>query len=340
MNIFIDEAGIFVIPKKKKWSISCVGALVIPEEITDSVLSGFEKLKEDWRVEGKEIKGSKLNESEVNSLILFLSQFDVIFQVTAIDMVTQSNSGITKHRMIQADKMTENLTAEHYQSLIDGLENVKERIQELTNQLYVQAVCTCDLMYTALQNATLYYAQRKPEELAQFNWSIDAKHQKITPYEKLWLDIVLPFLQSRSIRDPFIQLKEANYSYFEKYTEVMTQPPEYLKKAFGEETPFPCVHINDIYRKNLIFDQSHENLGLQIVDILTTSIRRAMNGHLKIHGWGKIGQLMVQSSVDSQEIKLLSLSKEKEQNYKGKKPPYWMVVPMMKKTSKSMLTKN
>ncbi|MBI4680083.1 MAG: hypothetical protein HY753_02425, partial [Nitrospirae bacterium] len=121
MNIFIDEAGIFVIPRQKKWSISCVGALVIPEEDTDSILSGFKRLKEQWEIKGEEIKGSKLNEPEISSLISFLNQFDVIFEVTAIDIAMQSDPGITKHRLLQADKMTNNITDECHPNIVRQL---------------------------------------------------------------------------------------------------------------------------------------------------------------------------------------------------------------------------
>ncbi|MBI4680084.1 MAG: DUF3800 domain-containing protein, partial [Nitrospirae bacterium] len=164
------------------------------------------------------------------------------------------------------------------------------------------------------------------------------KHQNITPYEKLWVDVVLPILQSKSFKEPFVRLKEADYSYFEKYCEVMPETPDHLKEAIEVETPFSCVHINEIYKKNLTFEESHNNLGLQIVDILTTSIRRAMNGNLQIHGWGEIGHLMVQSKVDSQEIKIIDLCENNHPNYEGEKPPYWMVIPIVKRTSKQMLT--
>jgi hypothetical protein len=339
MNIFIDEAGIFVKPRHKKWSVSCVGALAIPDEDLENVLSGFEKLKGQWKVEGKEIKGSKLNELEVSSLISFLKQFEVIFEVTAIDMAMQSNSGITKHRLATADNITKNTNGCH-PNVVKQLEDIKKQFQSLSNHLYVQSWCTCVFMYTVLQYSTLYYAQRKPKELAEFYWTIDAKHKEITPYETLWLDVVLPFLQSKSLRDPFIGLKEANYSYFEKYCEVMPETPEHLKKATETESPFPCVHINDIYKKNLSFEESKDNLGLQIIDILTTSIRRAMNGNLQFNGWREIGCLMVQSRVGAQEIKLIDLCGEKHPKYKREKPPYWMVIPVTKRLSRQMLVRN
>ena len=48
MNVFVDEAGIFVIPQNNKSTVSCVGALVLPESSTTEIFNCFEKLKESW----------------------------------------------------------------------------------------------------------------------------------------------------------------------------------------------------------------------------------------------------------------------------------------------------
>lgn len=335
MNIFIDEAGIFTIPSTKEWSISCVCALVVPEQETEEVFFGFKKLKEKWGIKYDEIKGSKLNELEVASLISLLSQFDVIFEVTAIDMMMQTAEGLTAHRTTQADMITKNVTAQHKSTLVQSLREVQNQLRNLSNQLYVQAICSFELLAKVIQKATLYFAQRKPKELAELYWVIDAKQEKITPYEELWRKILLPMLQSKSFRKPFNQLEEANYSYFAKYFEEMPEPPEHLKKTLGNVSPFEYIKIGKIY-KNLRFQQSRENLGLQIVDILTTAIRRAMNGNLQIQGWGQIGQLMVQSGRNSQTIQLINLSGNKVTTYKNRKPPYWTVIHIVKRTCKPM----
>ena len=87
-------------------------------------------------------------------------------------------------------------------------------MQGTSYPLYVQAILTIELIANVLQKATLYYAQRKPNELGRFKWVIDAKDEAITPYEDLWSKIVLPFLESRSLSEPIRLLKQADYSAF------------------------------------------------------------------------------------------------------------------------------
>ena len=86
------------------------------------------------------------------------------------------------------------------------------------------------------------------------------------------------------------------------------------------------IRINEIYRKHLAFRQSHDDLGLQIVDILTTNIRRAMNGNLQVSGWSDIGSLMVESEKGNQVIQIIDLTGKDPPEYRKTKPPYWKVV--------------
>lgn len=337
MNIFVDEAGIFVIPRKKKSSVSCVGALMMPERVTRIVFDEFLKLKESWGVKEGEIKGSKLNEPEVASLIRLLSRHDIIFQVTAVDMNMQSAKELEYHKEMQAKALTKNLTEKHHENLVKALRDLQGQLLKLPTQLYVQSCCTFELLSSSLQKATLYYSQRQPEEIGDFYWYIDAKDKEITPFEEFWTKVVLASLQSKSFREPFIQLIEADYSHFIKYCDEKDEPPEHIKDAVSQLTPFQYVNINDIYKKHLKFDQSHTNPGIQMVDILTTSIRRAMNGALNPSGWELIGQLMVQSQKGSHAIELISLCEEQDTYKTGKRPPYWSVIPIVDRICKPML---
>jgi hypothetical protein len=339
VHTFIDEAGIFNIPDSRKWSVSCVGAFVIPDDDVEFINEDFLKLKKNWGYIEKEIKGSQLDEAEIASLIKLLRKYDVIFEVTAIDMKLQSHRGIIEHRLKQADKMTEHLTDNHYLKLVEQLEGLKENLKSLSNPLYVQALCTFELLYNVLWKTTLYYSQRKPKELSEFFWIIDAKDKKLTPYEKLWTTIVLPLLQSKSFREPLIQIIEADYSYFEKYCRTSAEPPEHLKEFVSDIRPFDYIDIRDIYKRNLDFERSHEILGLQIVDILTTGIRRAMNGNLQIQGWGDIGALMVQNFKYNQTIRLIDLCGRKKPRYKSN-PPYWNVVALTDRLGKQIIKEN
>jgi hypothetical protein len=148
----------------------------------------------------------------------------------------------------------------------------------------------------------------------------------------------MPALQSKSISEPFIQLIEADYSYSEKYYYEPEELPEHLKEAFGNVKPFQGIEIRDIYNKNLSFEQSQMNLGVQLADILTTSVRRAMNGHLKENGWGNIGKLMVQAPRQSQAIQMIDLCSVTQPEYhRQEKLLYWYVLPVFNALAKRML---
>ncbi|MCG3113225.1 MAG: DUF3800 domain-containing protein [Candidatus Manganitrophus sp. SB1] len=336
MHIFVDEAGPFIIPPARKYSVSCVGALVIRDLDLDRIFTEFEKIKKLWGISEGEIKGSKLNEEQIATVIYLLSGYDVIFEITAIDMAMQTPSGLTKHRLGQAEKMIERVTDGFHENVKRAFHDLREQLKGTSNQLYVQAVCSFELLYKTVQHATLYYAQRCPKELDEFYWKIDAKNNNLTPYEDMWQKIILPILQSKSFLRPFIQLIEADYSYFEKYFKESPEPPRHLAEAVSDARPFQYVQINKIYKKHLAFEQSHKSLGLQMVDILTTSVRRAMNGNLQPPGWSRIGQLMVQASKNSQVVQILDLSGSRPPKYKAK-PPYWKVVPLIEKTCKQIL---
>lgn len=331
MYIFIDEAGGFIVPDSKDNLVSCVGALIIPESLIENVFKSFQDKKIEMGFGNDEVKGSRLNESQIASIIDLLSNYDLIFEVTAIDLALHSDDEISKHKLLQADLITENVTDKFHPQLIRDLEELQQQYKILSNQLYVQSVCMSELFFKMLQKSTLYYSQRLPNELENFYWFIDAKDKELTPYENQIKKIVCPALQDISRKKPFIQLTDADYSYFQKYLKTSPTPPEHLKKAFGNVSPFYQIEINDIFRKNFHFEQSKQNLGIQLIDILVTSIRRAMNNNLQIQGWGKIGALMVQSDKTTNTIQLVSLN-----NMSKTKVPYFHVIDITNQTCKSM----
>ncbi len=71
MYIFIDESGLFNIQQQPN-KVSCVAALVIPEEFAVTLFRRFKKLTKSWRNGSREIKGSSLDESQVSAVIKLL----------------------------------------------------------------------------------------------------------------------------------------------------------------------------------------------------------------------------------------------------------------------------
>ena len=333
MNIFIDEAGIFVKPPENKCAISCIGALILPENKTKAIYSKFEALKNKWGFNNLEVKGSQLNESQVNSVIELLQKYNVIFEVIAIDMNIQDDNNITAHRMERAYKMVDIITDEFNPALVENLHKTKKEIENLPNQLYVQMSLTIELLINILQKTTLYYSLRLPKELEFFNWTIDAKSHDITTSEKLWSKLVLPLTQSSSFKKPVVFIKEGDYSYYRK-SRTVNKIPNYLKEHIGHKNPEEFTEINSIFQENLKFKDSKESLGLQLSDILTTSIRRSMNGNLQYSGWKNFGKIMVVG--ETQTVTLMNMSEGCSFDVYDTEPPYFDVISHIDKTSKNM----
>ncbi len=333
MNIYIDEAGVFLKPSSNKSAISTVGALIIPEDYTEKIFQEFEDIKASWGYANSEIKGSKLNENQISDVAKILNKYDVVFEVIAIDMNIQDNAAITAHKMDRAKKMTDCITDEFNTTLIDNLHKTRREIEALSNQLYIQVQLTIHLLIKILQKTTLYYSTRLPHELEFFNWLIDAKNNNITTSEKLWSSLVLPIAQSESFKNPLIVIKEGDYSYFHKSRKV-DQVPNYLKPHIGDKPPSEFTELNTIFNENLHFEDSKNDLGLQLSDILTSAIRRSMNGNLQKAGWKDIGQIMLMG--ETQTITLMNMSEYCDDSVYTIAPPYYDVIEYIDKVSKSI----
>jgi hypothetical protein len=234
MFIFIDEAGNFVRSRDRRRSISCVGALVVPEKQISRMYREFERLRRNWPMEEGETKGRLLDERQIDAVVQFLRRFDVIFEAVVVDLNIHSDMQITAHRLTQAEKITEHVTAEFTPEAASSAWEMRSRLEAMPNQLYVQSVAMLRLVERIVQCSTLYYCQRRPEELADFHWVIDAKDVKrMTVYEDWWSKVIMPMLQSQSLREPLILLKEGDYRWFER-SFGKADLPEYLEGIFPE----------------------------------------------------------------------------------------------------------
>lgn len=332
MNIYIDEAGSFVKPPENKCAISAVGALVLPENKTKIIFSKFEALKNKWGFKDNEIKGSQLNEHQINSVIELLQKYNVIFELVAIDMNIQDDDKVTAHKLDRAQKMISCITEEFNDILIANLHKTKAEIESLPNQLYIQASLTIELLRQVFQKTMLYYSLRKPKELEIFNWIVDAKNQNITTSEKIWKTLVLPLAQSQSFDKPLFMIKEGNYDYFFK-DRKSGDIPNYLTKHIGGKDPNDFFELNSVY-SNIKFKNSKDNIGVQLADILTTAIRRSMVGNLQKSGWKNFGNIIIMG--ETQSITLMNMSEEANFDKYEIDPLYFEVIAYLNKTSKTI----
>ena len=224
MFIYFDESGIFANPQGRPNAVSCVAALVIPEGIRDDLFLDFQRLAGGFGLKGKEVKGKNLTEAQIDRVIGLLLKYDTVAEIFAIDIGLHTDGAIEQHKLSQGQKLVANLTDAHPPSFQEDVYRLKESLEALPNQLYVQAVLLVQAVSEILQTATLYYGLRLPTELGNFYWVFDAKDQQITPFEELWLTIVAPLVESGSSSKPFALLNEGiDYSFFEKYLGILAQ---------------------------------------------------------------------------------------------------------------------
>lgn len=307
MDIYIDESGGFAIPSIPQSKVSCSAALIIPTSKRAEIFEGFLKLRSSWGLGNEEIKGNKLNESQIASVINFLSKYEVFLDICGVDTGLHDQKQIEDFKNVQANKITENLTDKHHPDLIKEVNELREKMLALSNPLFVQFYPVILLIEQVIKTAVWYYGQRNGEELGSFNWLVDAKDKKITNFEDLWSTLMLPILaQNQEI----VLIEEGDYSYFDKKFKIsIDDAPIYVRKEQPKRTK-DLIDFKAIMKDSFKFGDSKDEIGLQLIDILAGAFTRALNGKLKKEGWENLGSLIVDRGF--QTIRMLSLEIKSE----------------------------
>jgi hypothetical protein len=303
MKIYIDEAGPFIPPKGTR-RFSLVLALVVPAATEAELFYDFLRLRDTWPEKAIEIKGSKLDESQTAQVLQLLTAHEVIAQYHAIDMTLHPDDVIDEFKERQAAALTANLTPDHAQTIARRLQEDADAIRRLSNPLFVQAFLTIELILEFLHEAINYYAQRRPAELGRFAWTIDRKDRTVTQMEQLWSTLILPFGEPRSALRPFPKVEGFDYSHFAKYEldentadEKTRRHLQWMRETLPSSKPLPpklrCLDASRIWTEERAFEDSQNNLGLQLADIAATTLCRALNGNLQRPGWEPMARLLI-----------------------------------------------
>jgi len=308
MNIYIDESGPFIPPKRTR-RYSLVLALVVPSAAEAELFYQFLRLRDSWpQQQTIEIKGSKLDERQAAQVMLLLAAHGVIAEYNAIDMSLHPDDVIEEFKQRQAAAITANLTPQHAEAVVRGVHEDAEAIRNLANPLFVQAFLSIDLSLTMIDVAINYYAQRRPEELGRFAWVIDRKDRSVTEMERLWSTLMLPIGESRSSLRPYAKVEGFDYSHFSKY-EVDEETAEDKMKGhlkWMRETlpsseprtqPLHCIDAKRLWTEERTFEDSQNNLGVQLADITATTLCRALNGNLQPRGWEPISGVLIRKKT-------------------------------------------
>lgn len=337
MHIFIDETGTFTGVGQVS-SPSLVGALIIPDTKTDEVRKRYEKIRAHLPKEKGEVKGRLLTASQAHKVVEMLRRNEVLFEAVLIDLGLHTNEGLSEHRRIQAEKLTANLTDEHHPNVHLGVQRLRDQLEAMPMQQYVQSVVNFELLTNVLRSSTLYYSQRQPKELAYFHWIIDAKEKQggITKWEEWWSLCVQLMMQSKSIKNPAPMLAGADYSHFRRFfiEEELSPYMQEIMQISTDDTSRERVDLKMILKESFRFSADAE-WGLELVDIVTNAVRRAIKGNLEHDGWKGIPGLMIHRTqqyisfvaLHRHEIDLGSL-------------PYRSVMQAFMRDGRSMLTRH
>ena len=304
MRIYIDEAGPFLPPHPPRPLFSLVLSLIIPSAIEQELFYEFLRLRDTWPNKGVEIKGSSLNESQAAQLIGLVLKYDLLVQFIALDANAHPDTLVEDFKNRQADGVTANMTREHHPGPIPHWHQLGESVRQMSNQLFLQSFAIWELIIRTIREGTVYFVQRQPEELGDIGWVIDRKDWTLTQMEETWSTLILPLSESAFAKEPLVSIPEEDYSYFDArygFNRETIEPEDlrhmqWLHSVSGKGPPGEDerlgVNAKLLLTEQRTFEDSRDSLGLQLADMLATTLRRALNDQLQYAGWKDLGGLL------------------------------------------------
>lgn len=330
MHIYVDESGIFSNPANKDNVASCIAALAVPTTKKKELFKQFKALTRNWRDKNGEVKGSKLDEPQIASIIALLEKFDVILELVVIDLGLHTEDEITKFKEIQVSNMIGDIPPDHIPDVLKRAKGIQSVFAGMSNQLVIQANLMFLLIPRILFHMVLYYARRIPQELQWFYWMVDAKNESKNAYEDAWSTALYPVMAGQTAKNPIPFVEGGNYSYFEQFEQRDTEAISRIEKEKGlERGTLSAIRLGDIFEKHFEFQDSRWNVGLQMADVLANTARRALNGKLQISGWGDIGRLMIQRNPNPIQFVKFDQNAEKGDTSSMTDSPFYQPLKVM-----------
>jgi hypothetical protein len=319
MKIFIDESGTF--SGFHAGSIGAVGALAIPNRKLALIESKYEKIRRRLPRYNGEVKGRLLNEQQIADVVALLAKNEVVFEITAIDLGLHTVEGVAGYKAALLAGMYERLPRFNDSARPTVARQLAE-LEATPINLFLQAITLFQTIHLIIRHVPLYFAQRRPEELGEFGWVIDGKDRaKVTSWESWWASYAAGALSTKSRYHPGVRLEGADYSHFDRLCHPLQNETE-------EGTDLSLL------LKDMRFSSQIE-FGLELVDILTNAIRRALVGNLAAPGWKNIVRTMIhrrEHYITFVRLDGVSMT--------PKAPTYTAVVRHFWKGGKSMLTRH
>lgn len=318
MHIFIDESGSFGGVGQEGPAISAVGALILDDVVLPKLFRRYERLRANLpKNKAGEVKGSKLDEQQVAAVVDLLRRNGAIFRPALIDMADHAADDIATHRAKRIESLGANLTEEHRPGLRAAVADLQARMAAFPDPLYVQMVLTIDMLRHVMEEMVSYHAQRNPKALSEFHWVVDAKQPThVTDWEDWWSKTIVIWLQAISLAKTGAFFSEGDYRYFERFR--FRDLPAYVAaeaRRLGVKST-QGIDLGLMFTESFRFSSDIEP-GLELVDIVTNALRRAMVGNLGEAGWLPLRSLMIhRPDLYVWPCSLLAEDKKLERPYK------------------------
>jgi hypothetical protein len=313
MNIFIDESGSFVsAPKRDSWN--CVAAYLSPEIERKHMRSALEVLKRRAGVSiTQEIKLRELGERDYLDFLASLGSLQGLLIVVAVDAGLSTLADVKRFRDEQASRIVENVDKMIHESGRTWVKALSDQVRALSPQLFAQLFFQLILLERVVQDGTLYFAQRSPTALGRFRWRIDQKNVARTEYEKAFVVLAPTLLQTMSLTTPLAKLEDADYTFFARFEYAENEKPTYLKDTYGIDAMEgkQMLNIGKLMREDLKFEDSAQNQGVQVADLLASGVRRCLRLQFDDNDKAAelLGALMVEPKVGEPPIRLHAFGK-------------------------------
>jgi hypothetical protein len=307
MHIYIDESGTFI-PGSPAGSWCVVAAYVVPERSRRKAEAVLSKAKVAiGGVATREYKLKDFSEKHYANFLSDLGRLEGILYCTATDASAQTVADVKHHLARQVEGITKHKSKLIHEVVRSGVQNLADRFAKLSPQLYLQLTAQFDLVFRVIGSTSLYFAQRLPSALGNFRWRTDEKNEGVSVFENSFRDFAAPMNQAKSIDDPQIALIGADYSHFEKFR-LKNGIPTYFKDVYGLELE-SGFDVGKVMRDDFAFVDSKSSPGVQIVDLLSSGIRRCLRGEFTDNDGiaTALGRLMVQWRKGEFPIHLFSL---------------------------------
>ena len=272
------------------------------------------KRETDWPP-NRELKLKNISEATYFRFLKRLAQLDGLLFAVLTDMGTNNVANTQRHQRNQAASIVKHIDKMLHQNGRTALQQLAAQVAALPAQLYIQLVCQVELVDMIARSASLYFVQRHPKTLGNFRWRIDQKNATRTKYERSFFAVTPALLQSKSLDEPWIMLKDADYSAFDRFDFPPGEEPCYLREAYGIDTgPEPPMNLGKLFRENFDFVDSKLTPGVQVADLLATGIRRTLRLGFDDNSRASrlLGAIMVQGERRQPPVKLLTLADERD----------------------------